>query len=105
MKKHRVSEPTPVQAYLAPEDREVLEELASQLGTSKSDVIRRGIRAVKRELFDPERHPALRLIGIADKEEGRATQSDVARDHDRHLSDFEEASWREPKSRRRGRGT
>ena len=104
MKKRRVSEPTPVQVYLAPEDHEVLEQVASQLGTSKSDVIRRGIRAVERELFDPARHPALRLIGLAEKEVSRGAEGDVAREHDRHLGDLEEASWRKPKGKRRGRG-
>jgi len=104
MKKHRVSEPTPVQAYLAPEDREVLERLVSQLGTSKSDVIRRGIHAVERELTDPGRHPALRLIGLAEREVNRGTKGDVAREHDRHLADLEEAGWRKSKGKRRGRG-
>lgn len=94
MKKRKASEPTPVQAYLAPDEHEVLEQLVEQLGTSKSDVIRRGIRAVERELTDPDRHPALRLIGIGEKEVGRGKGLDVARDHDRYLADEEVKSWR-----------
>ena len=76
-----------------------------QLGTSKSDVIRRGIRAVKRDLNDPDRHPALRLIGIAENEKGRVGEVDAARGHDRHLADLEEAGWRKSKSRKPKRGT
>ena len=85
MPTRRVSDPTPVQAYLAPEEYEALERLVDQLGTSKSDVIRRGIRAVEREFTDPHRHPALRLIGIAERKKSCGGKSDPARDHDRHL--------------------
>ena len=105
MKKRKVSEPTPVQAYLAPDEYKVLEQLAEQLGTSKSDVIRRGIRAIERELIDPDRHPALRLIGITEREKGRARRVDVAREHDRTLADLEEKSWRKSAGRRRHRGS
>ena len=105
MKKRKVSEPPPVQAYLAPDEHEVLEQLVEQLGTSKSDVIRRGIRAVERELTDPDRHPALRLIGIGEGEIGGRGKLDVAREHDRSLAELEEKSWHKPASRRPRRGS
>jgi hypothetical protein len=41
----RVGEP--VQVYLDPGDRERLERLASQLDTTKSDVLRRGLAALE----------------------------------------------------------
>ena len=83
----------PVQVYLGAADRDRLERLREQLGSNKSDVLRRGLEALERELSDPERHPALRIIGLA---RGTASPAagDPARDHDRYLTDAEEASWR-----------
>ena len=104
MKKCKVSRPSPVQAYLARNDRELLARLAEQLGTSMSGVIRRGIRAVERELTDPAQHPALRLIGMAARESREPCEVDVAREHDRYLAEAEEASWRKSKGARRRRG-
>ncbi len=84
----------PVQVYLDPADRERLERLRQQLGSTKSDVLRRGLEALERELTDPDRHPALRIIGIAsDAAVGGDAAEDAARDHDRILGDTEEASW------------
>ncbi|NJD20706.1 MAG: ribbon-helix-helix protein, CopG family, partial [Gemmatimonadetes bacterium] len=80
----------PVQVYLDAADLERLERLRRQLEASKSDVLRRGLEALERELLDPERHPALRIIGIV----GRGTVPpregpDPAREHDRVLADAE----------------
>lgn len=108
--KHRVSEAAPVQVYLARDARERLARLAAHLGTTKSEILRRGLVALERDLLDPAAHPALRLIGIA---AGESTTDgvDAAREHDRMLAASEEASWttattRQPKARspkRRGR--
>lgn len=86
----RVAEP--VQVYLERPDRERLERLATQLDVTKSDVLRRGLEALEHQLSDPGEHPALRVIGIAERERGRPS-GDVARDHDRYLADGEIASW------------
>jgi len=86
----------PVQVYLDPPDRDRLERLRAQLGSNKSDVLRRGLEALERELADPERHPALRIIGLA-RGPGARPDGDVARDHDRYLTDAEEASWQAPR--------
>jgi hypothetical protein len=84
----RVAEPA--QVYLEPPDLERLARLTSQLEATKSDVLRRGLAALERELLDPERHPALRLIGIGRGAERRpAPGYDVAREHDRFLADSE----------------
>lgn len=87
----------PVQVYLDAGDRDRLERLREQLGSNKSDVLRRGLEALERELTDPERHPALRIIGLAGGS-GLPPRSDddVAREHDRYLTDAEEMSWRDP---------
>jgi hypothetical protein len=102
MKKRRVAQP--VQVYLEPDDQARLERLARQLDTTKSDVLRRGIEAVERELLDPASHPALRLIGLVDAERPDAPPFDAAVEHDRALADSEEESWgaspRRPRPRR-----
>lgn len=107
MTKRRVREAVPIQVYLLGDERQRLDRLAGHLDVSKSDVIRRGLLALERELLSPSEHPALRLIGIA---EGEARGGiDAARSHDQVLTDAEEASWAstQPDSRgtkkRRGR--
>ena len=84
----------PVQVYLERADRDRLERLAGQLGATKSDVLRRGLAALERQLSDPATHPALRLIGIAECETAPPAKYDVARAHDRALADGETAGWR-----------
>jgi hypothetical protein len=55
------------------------------------------------QLLDPDEHPALRLIGIADAPAAAPGRDyDVAREHDRYLADAEEASWSAPAEDRRG---
>jgi hypothetical protein len=98
-KKRTVAEP--VQVYLEAADRDRLERLARQFDTTKSDILRRGLAAVERELLDPESHPVLRIIGIA-RAHRTPDPYDVAREHDRAFADDEEARWRQP-PRRRGR--
>src|SRR4051812_37003889 len=93
MTRRRVREAAPVQVYLVADERQRLERLADQLDASKSDVVRRGLLALERELQSPASHPALRLIGIADAEMSAATQTDAARHHDRVIAETEEASW------------
>ena len=84
----------PVQVYLDLEDQEHLERLTSQLATSKSDILRRGLSALERQLSDPEEHPALRIIGlVTGPGEDPPAPYDIAREHDRFLGDSEEASW------------
>jgi len=80
--------------------------LRRQLEASKSDVLRRGLEALERDLLDPERHPALRIIGIVGEEAGPPPGGpDPAREHDRALADGEEASWGRPAPRTRsGKG-
>ena len=104
MTRRRVRETAPLQVYLVPDERERLERLADQLGASKSDVVRRGLLALERELLSPAAHPALRLIGIADVESAAVNAPDAAREHDAVLADTEEAAWPRPDPGRPGRG-
>ena len=85
----RVSEP--VQVYLRPRERDRLARLTTKLDATKSDVLRRGLEALENQLFDPERHPALDIIGIASTSD--APPIDVARSHDEYLAAAEIASW------------
>lgn len=92
MTKRRVSEAAPVQVYLGREGQEQLERLTAQLDTTKSEILRRGLMALERELLDPRAHPALRLIGIASDESAGVSDDDAAREHDRLLAESEEAA-------------
>jgi hypothetical protein len=104
-KKRAVAEP--VQVYLEASDRERLERLSRELDTTKSDVLRQGLAAMERQVFDPASHPVLRLIGIATTERPGLPPFDVGSDHDEELARGEIASWSAPLSssprRRRGR--
>jgi len=55
----RVKEP--IQVYLAPADRALLDGAARVSGLSRAEVLRRGIRAVSGELMGDE-HPAIQFI-------------------------------------------
>jgi hypothetical protein len=49
---------------------------------------------LNRPVADPAAHPALLLIGLAERETASPAGFDVARDHDRALAESEIASWR-----------
>ena len=104
MTRRRVREAAPLQVYLVADERERLDRLADQLDATKSDVIRRGLLALERELLSPSAHPALKLIGIAAAEDHETDSTDAARDHDRYLTDSEEAAWHRPTTRSSPRG-
>ena len=97
----RVGEP--VQVYLDAPDRHRLERLAAQLDASKSDVLRRGLAALERQVTDPAEHPALRIIGIVGDHPRTTPGYDVARGHDRFLAETEQASWGPMRRRKRAR--
>ncbi len=90
----------PVQVYMASDDQVRLDRLTDELDTTKSDVLRRGLEALERQLLDPEHHPALRIIGIAGEDVAGELGYDVAREHDRFVADSEDS--RAKRKRRRG---
>jgi hypothetical protein len=93
MTPRRIRESAPVQVYLVADEQHRLERLADQLDVSKSEVIRRGLLSLERELLSPAAHPALRLIGIAPAEMTGLPAVDAAREHDRVLAESEESRW------------
>ena len=95
----RVAEP--VQVYLQPDDQDRLARLTDKLATSKSDVLRRGLEALEREVSDPAAHPALKLVGLGASDTA-ASPVDAARDHDAALADAEVRSWSRAGEDRRG---
>ncbi|MEJ7810713.1 MAG: hypothetical protein WKG32_09930 [Gemmatimonadaceae bacterium] len=101
MPTRRVRESAPIQVYLDLDEQHRLARLAEQLDESKSEILRRGLLALEREVLDPAAHAALRLIGIATAERPGVARVDAAREHDRVLADAEEASWAGP-ARRKG---
>jgi Arc/MetJ-type ribon-helix-helix transcriptional regulator len=96
----RVSEP--LQVYLDPRQRRQLDQLAVDLGLTKSDVVRQALEALERQMSDPAEHPALRIIGIASAETAKTAGYDIARDHDRYLAESERKSWKPATRRKRG---
>jgi|GEM_PF-992103 len=97
-RRRKVAEP--VQVYLEPADRTRLDWLTDALDTTKSDVLRRALEALERQIGDPEAHPALRIMKIAEGVTSvGAPGYDVAAEHDRFLADSEEASWRSEEPR------
>ena len=103
-KKHmRVGEP--VQVYLDAAQRQRLDGLVAQLALSKAAVIRLSLESLERQILDPATHPALRIIGIAEREsDDQASSSTVApSDLDRYLVDAEVKSWTRGTRKKRGR--
>ncbi|MEK6767981.1 MAG: hypothetical protein AABY85_03210 [Gemmatimonadota bacterium] len=97
MKSKKVSEP--VQVYLDAPHRERLEWLTSELGASKSEVLRRALVALEQAMTDPDSHPLVRLIGIGVGDRGPSVSYDPIVEHDRYLA---EANWPAPPPRRGG---
>ncbi len=81
----RVSEAVPVQVYLDRSTRDRLDRLVEHMGSNKSDILRRGLLALERELSDPAAHPALRLAGAV-AHTTTTGDLDAALDHDALLA-------------------
>jgi hypothetical protein len=65
--------------------------------------LRRQSESAGRLVAEHAAHPALLLIGIAEREIASPAGLDVARDHDRALADSEIASWRPARRKPCGR--
>jgi Ribbon-helix-helix protein, copG family len=72
-----------VQIYLDEEDDRWLEEQARMSGTTKSAMIRDGIRALRAEDVPPDQDPLMELIGLAGFDADGVTDGSV--NHDRYL--------------------
>lgn len=77
----------PVQVYLDPADRELLEEAARRTGLPRAEVLRRGLRTIAREMLT-ERRPGSSLeylIGVLGDDP--SIPRDLAEKHDEYLYD------------------
>lgn len=76
----------PIQAYLDEADRALLEELARRTGVARAEVVRRGLRALAREML-AERAPGWSfesLIGaLGDRPD---LPADLSERHDEYLA-------------------
>jgi hypothetical protein len=103
-RRSRASEATPVQVFLGVTDRSRLDRLTEQLETSKSEVLRRSLVALEQHLLDPAAHPALRIIGLVDEDEGvERDVGDLAVHHDRYLAATHSRPRPTRNERRRGK--
>jgi len=72
----------PVQVYLAPDDRDLLNRLAEETGLSKAEILRRGVRSFAREQRGGS--PMLRFVA---ETTGEGWPDAVAADHDAALAE------------------
>ena len=70
----------PVQVYLAPDDRDLLQRLAEETGLSKAEILRRGIRS-----YAAEHQPASPMLRFLDEAGAGKWPADVAARHDEYL--------------------
>jgi len=87
-----VSVREPVQVYLAPDDRDLLNRLATETGLTKAEILRRGMRSFAREQGGAS--PMLRFVTESAAGEWPAT---IAEKHDDILAD----SYRSATKKRR----
>ena len=75
----------PVQVYLDPVDRELLEEVAAQTGLSRAEILRRGLRGFAERALGMQA-PGWSLEGlIGALGEGPDAPRDLAKKHDEYL--------------------
>jgi hypothetical protein len=82
-KRHRSEVREPLQVYLSPDERGLLDRLAADQGISRAEVLRRGIRAYAHEQAGST-SPVFDLMSVLSGDDWPA---DVAGHHDEHLSD------------------
>jgi len=81
----KVSEP--IQVYLSPEDRAMLDSVAKAEGISRAEVLRRGIRRANAALLGEE-HPVLKHIREMNALPWGDGPSDMAARHDDYLAEI-----------------
>ena len=93
-KSGKVSEP--IQVYLSPADRAMLDSVAKVAGVSRAEVLRRGIRKLSAEVL-AEEHPVLKHIREMNALPWGDGRHDIAARHDEYLAEIY-ADNHEPKS-------
>jgi len=77
----------PIQAYLDPADRRLLEDIVRRTGLPRAEIVRRGLRAFAQQTL-AERAPGWSLDVLIGALGGDPTlPPDLAADHDRYLAD------------------
>lgn len=73
----------PIQVYLGPDERRLLDELARAAGVSRAEVLRRGIRSFAAAV----RGDASPMLEFLDRAAEGSWPVDLAESHDAHLAD------------------
>lgn len=82
----------PVQVYMEPPDRALLERAAVASGLSRAEVLRRGLHRFAAEIL-ADVSPALAFLESAASDTLPDAPTDVAVRHDDYLADWGVASW------------
>lgn len=85
-----------VQIYLDEQDDQWLEERASAQGTTKSALMREGLRMLQAQRVPLEEEPLLQLVGLI-KDPDPEGATDVSERHDWYLTQWELQRNRLPK--------
>ncbi len=72
----------PVQVYLAPDDRKLLEQLVHTTGLSRAEILRRGLRS----FAAAAQGAASPMLELLDRLSGADWPAGVAEDHDAYLA-------------------
>jgi hypothetical protein len=76
----------PIQVYLTPQERGLLDRVAAKAGLSRAEVLRNGLRRYGAEVL-AESHPVLAFLDEMAAGWPSATPSDVSARHDEYLAD------------------
>ncbi len=80
----------PLQVYLAPDERALLDEVAARTGLSRAEVLRRGLRSFAADQAQGSSPLLDFLLGLSDGD----WPADLAERHDDHLADAYRGSQR-----------
>jgi hypothetical protein len=90
----KVSEP--IQVYLTPADRAMLDRVATAEGVSRAEVLRRGIRKLNADVLGDE-HPVLKHIREMVEGPWLDGPNDMAERHDHYLAEIYADNHEPPK--------
>jgi hypothetical protein len=82
---HRVVR-EPVQVYLDPDDRKLLDSLARTTGLSRAEILRRGIRSFAASARGGAGGPASPMLAYLDEVNAEHWPDDLAQRHDEFLA-------------------
>ena len=77
----------PIQVYLSPEDRAILDRVAKTAGVSRAEVLRRGIRRMSAEV-NADEHPGIKAMRELAAGWPDDTPNDLGMRHDHYLDEI-----------------